>query len=429
MNGSITQLGLSNYLINNQQPAISFFKHAYKNYTNYVKETITLDFKNGFNFGQTAGFRFDEDGKYGDLVTNIVIAVDLPDISSYTNSTGKSFGYCNGIGNAILQNVYFRIGGNLIDQHSSEWMDIWSQLTVKSGCAQMYNNMIHKYDDNSWVPTNFQGGRVYIPLQFWFCKNVTNKNSALHLPLLTLFNSTIDLTMDVRSFLDLIVSEDGNLTGAPTNLKITKAELIVDYVIFEEEERDLYLKLPKQMYIMNQLQTYSFNVEAGSINKTFTLKTFKYPIIELLFVFKLNSADTTHDYFNYSNSLLAANKENPIETVRLMFDGRDRIKEQPASILSELEPAKVHTNSPVNQFIHCYSFSLDPEKIEQPDGVCNFSDLQEPLLHLKFKPNLPGAQLYIFAINYNVLITEKGTGWLLHNLSKATPKVFPECSS
>ena len=66
MEGSITQLGLSNYLINNNAGAVSFFKHAYKNHTNFAKDTRELNFKNGINFGQTASFRFDEDGKYGE---------------------------------------------------------------------------------------------------------------------------------------------------------------------------------------------------------------------------------------------------------------------------------------------------------------------------------------------------------------------------
>jgi hypothetical protein len=127
MEGAITQLGLSNYLINKNAPAVSFFRHAYKNYSNYVKDTRVLGFKNGIKFGQTASFRFDEDGKFGDLVTNIMIAVDLPDLTGYTNTNGQPFGYCNGVGNALAQNITLSINGNLIDEHNSEFMDIYGQ--------------------------------------------------------------------------------------------------------------------------------------------------------------------------------------------------------------------------------------------------------------------------------------------------------------
>ena len=154
MEGSITQLGLSNYLINKQGNSVSFFRHSYKNYANYVKDTRELYFKNGMKFGQTSGFRFDEDGKYGDLVTNIMIAIDLPDVSSYTNVNGRKFGYCNGVGNAIAQNIYLRINGDIIDQHNSEWLDMYGQLTVKPGCKDNYFSMIQKYDDGISMTIN-----------------------------------------------------------------------------------------------------------------------------------------------------------------------------------------------------------------------------------------------------------------------------------
>ena len=137
MEGSITQLGLSNYLINNNASAVSFFKHAYKNHTNFAKDTRELNFKNGINFGQTASFRFDEDGKYGDLITNITVAIDLPDISGVSNVNGRAVGYCNGIGNAIAENIYLRINGNLIDQHVSEFMNVYGDLTVKPDVMQI----------------------------------------------------------------------------------------------------------------------------------------------------------------------------------------------------------------------------------------------------------------------------------------------------
>jgi len=425
MDGSITQLGLSNYLINNSGSAVSFFRHAYKNHTNFAKDTRELYFKNGIKFGSTASFRFDEDGKYGDLVTNIVIAIDLPDISNYTNINGKHFGYCNGVGNAILENVYLRINGNLIDQHTSEWMNIYGDLTVKPGCKENYYSMIQQYDDTTYTTTSFQGGRIYVPLQLWFCRNITARNSSLVFPLCSLYNSTIELSVDVRSFNNLIVASDGVLTGAPT-LDIDYGSLFVDYVILDEDERRRYLNVPKQLNIINQMQFYKYNVAAGTTAQTFSLKSMHYLISEMIFIFQSNNAINQNDYFNYSNSLIPANKINPIKTVRLMFDGRDRLKTTPASVFTTLEPTKVHTNTPVNKFIHVYSFALEPEKIEQPNGVMNFSEIQEPLLHLEFNTNLPGGTLYVFAVNYNVLQCIQGAGWLLHQLSKSVPTVFPD---
>jgi len=429
MEGSITQLGLSNYLINREGQAVSFFRHAYKNYTNYAKDTRELNFKNGMKFNQTSGFRFDEDGKFGDLVTNIVIAIDLPDVSTYTNINGRKFGYCNGVGNAIARNIVLRIGGNIIDQHTSEFLDIYGQLTVKPGCKDNYYSMIQKYEDSEYTATSFTGGRIYIPLQFWFCRNITNRSSSLIFPLCSFYNSTIDLTLDIRSFLDILVSEDGILTGAP-NLEIQNSSLFIDYVILEEEERRRYISVPKQMHVINQLQTFVYDVEAGIKEHSFSLKSMRYPVIEIMFIMRRNDSQDLNDYFNYSNqnSSNIANKNNPISNVRLIFDGSDRIKTTSANVFTQLEPTKVHTNTPVNKFIHVYSFAIEPEKIEQPNGLCNFSELQEPILHLTFNTPVQASTLYIYAINYNILINSNGSGALLHMLSKAVPSVFPDAN-
>jgi hypothetical protein len=73
-----------------------------------------------------------------------------------------------------------------------------------------------------------------------------------------------------------------------------------------------------------------------------------------------------------------------------------------------------------------YSFALEPEKIEQPNGICNFSELQEPLLHLTFNSPVAGSTLYIYAVNYNILINSNGGSNLLHMLSKSIPTIFPD---
>ena len=427
MDGSITQLGLSNYLINKEGSSVSFFRNAYKNYSNYAKDTREVNFKNSVKFGQKSSFRFDEDGIFGDLVTNIVMAVDLPDLTPYKNINGQSFGYCNGVGNALAKVIELRIGGELIDRHTSEWLDIYGELTVKPGCKDNYYNMIQKYDDNYYNTTSFTGGRIYIPLQFWFCRNITARNSSLVFPLNSLYNSTIELTIEFRNFKEIIVTDDNVLTGAPT-LEIQDTQLLVDYIILEEEERNRYVTVPKHLNIINQLQTYEYTVEANTTKKTFSLKSMKYPVTEILFVLRRNDNEDFNDYFNYSqtNSHNIVNKSNPINTVRLMFDGRDRIKTSPASTFTQLEPTKVHTNTPVNKFIHVYSFALEPEKVEQPNGMCNFSELQEPMLHLTFNNNIVASTLFIYAVNYNMLLSKEGSGYLLHSLSKAIPTTFPD---
>lgn len=428
MEGSITQLGLGNYLINKKEKATSFFKHGYKNYQNFAKDTRRLTFKGNNNFGDKMMMRLDEEASYGDLITNIVLEVDLPDISSLTTTSGKNIGYCNGVGNALIDSIELKIGGTTIDRHNREWMDIWSSLAIPFGKQKNYKNMVKKYDNDKYTETIFQNGKIYIPVMFWFCQNTNYNNTPFVLPIVALRNNAIEFIVKFKSFTDVITSEDNTLPT--TTLNIENVQVLIDYVILEETERLYYLEHPRQMYLMNQVQTQEYTINATTIETNISLRVFKYPITELFFVFRMNSALTSKQYFNYTNSINTFGGSTPLQSARLTFDGSDRIKEMDASYFTQVEPHKVHDNIPDNSQIHCYSFSLQPENLSQPSGSCNFSEIHEPILHLKFKNGLVATKLFIFALNYNVLQIDKaGNAWLLHNLSKSAPTIFPDTSS
>jgi hypothetical protein len=418
MEGSITQLGLSNYLINCKAPAISFFKHGYKNYKNFVKTTRSIPFKNKFTYNDTISIDINELAKYGDLITNIMIEVELPTLT--TTGTGASCGWCNGVGNAIIKSVDLKIGGNIIDRHLSEWLDVWSQLSVRPGVQNTYKRMIKKFDVHNF--DTFKGGRVFIPLQFWFCQNSTsNNNSALNLPLAALLNNKIELIIKTRSFNELVISSDDSV---PTLLEIEKANMMLDFVILQKEERIQLQRTPKQLFMITQLQFIEENIHANTRELNVSLREFKYPISELLWIVRRNDSETGKVYFNYGNTL-DTTKFDPIDTTSISFEGRTRIDEMSSEYFTNIEPYKIHDNVP-NSFIHTYSFSLNPENFSQPSGVCNFSNLHDPRMQFKFRSGIAASKLIIFGINYNVLQTDNnGNAWLLHNLSKKSPANFP----
>ena len=427
MEGSITQLGLGNYLINKKEKSKSFFKHSYQNYQNFVKDTRRLTFKGNTNFGDMMQMRLDQEANYGDLITNLVLEVDLPDISSTTTSTGKSLGYCNGVGNAIIDYVELKMGGTTIDRQTREWMDIWSSLAIPFGKQSNYRRMIKKFNNDEFITTTFQGGKIYIPLLFWFCQNTNYNNTPFILPLLALRNNAIELNIKFNNFNNIVISDDNSVPN--TSLRVGNVQLLIDYVILEEQDRLYYLNNPRQMYLMNQIQSQQYSILANTKETNIQLRSLKYPIVELFFVFRMNSANTNKQYFNYTNSLSAFGGTTPLQSARLTFDGSDRIKEMDASYFTQVEPHKVHDNIPINSQIHCFSFSLQPENLSQPSGACNFSEIHEAILHLKFKDNLVASTLFVFAINYNVLQTDNGgNAWLLHNLSKSAPTIFPDAS-
>jgi len=421
MEGTKTQLNLSNYLINDKQNQISFFKHGYKNYKNFAKETRKITFENSFDFGNRTVIDLNKSGRYGDYVTNVSLEVELPDLSGASIGS-KGVGYCNGIGHALIESMELKIGGHLIDRHSDMWADFAGELFIGSGTQSVYNDSIKKYADTNYIWNNFQGGTIIIPLHFWFCNYGSGSNNTFILPLAALYNTTIEFIFKLRGINDLIRIQDdgvGNLTS--TSYSITSASLIVDYIILEEEAREILLEKDITMpFIITQIQEHKFEIEASATSKVVTTKELRYPVSELLWAIRRNDAITNNEYFKYGDTLSSITN-NPILRMSIKFEGKDRLPELSGDYFSKLEPLKVHNTYPVGRHLHCYSFGIDPENFAQPSGVCNFSDLHTVQFPITLRSGLASSMLHMFAINYNVLQVRNGTACLLHALSKSSP--------
>jgi hypothetical protein len=179
------------------------------------------------------------------------------------------------------------------------------------------------------------------------------------------------------------------------------------------------------MYLITQSQRVTQTLNAGESVINLNLRELRYPITELIWVIRSKNNLDNHEYFNYTNSPNTAdpNRDGFIQTLRMTFDGRDRIPELRGDYFTDLEPFKVHDSVPPRTYISCWSFALDPENLAQPTGSCNFSGINEAKFIINLNAPLPtGAEITVFAINYNVMqMDNKGNVWLLHNMSKDTP--------
>lgn len=430
MEGTITQLGLNNYLINNKQPKESFFKHTYKNYFNFAKDTRILQFDNTVDFSKDISIKLSDKGRYGDLINNMILELDLPNLSNILSSTNNQVGYCNGVGYAIIKEAILKVGGYTINTISGEWMHTWTRLCIARDKQDVFNDSIKYFTNN--LASNFKGGKVHIPLTFWFCQLLSSKlDPSLSFPLVAMRNAEVELIIKLRSLSDVIVTND-NSTFTNTNLNIVNHSLLVDYIILTPEERMKYINAKKQMYLINQIQQNTYTIDSNSSVANINLRNFKYPITELLWVFRPFNNLNKNDYFNYTTSFSGdPQREGFYTTAKLTFDGRDRIPELHSLTFTNDEPIKSHTNVPLKSQISCYSFALEPENISQPSGSCNFSELHEPRLTITMRNDIsiPASELIIFGINYNVLqIDDKGNVWLLHNMSKSAPSELPDLS-
>ena len=418
------QIKQSNFLINNQSEQLSFFEHSYKSYAPFSRVTKSISFDSSFDFGNLVKKDLSLEQEYGDLITNIVVQIKVPDISSVTTTTGKNIGYTNAIGHAIFEYMELRFDGELIDRHTSEWIDIWSELTVRPGVQENYDYLVKKFDNN--VFENFQSGIIYIPLQFWFCQNSSSNNTKKNmiLPLVTLRDTKIELIFKVRDFNKVIV--DSTFSGSsPTNpSSIIEAKLFIDYIILDDNEKKK-LQEPNidRYYLITQVQELTTSLSGNTKRSKVDLKQFKYLVTEILWVVISKESRDVNLYFDYGNNFSSCNID-PILTTKIKFQGLDRIEELDSEYFNKVEPFMIHDNTPFS-FIHCYSFALSPEDFSQPSGICNFSEIHNSELEFKFIDDLSESELKIFGINYNVLKVKNGKGTVMNKLSKSINKNIP----
>ena len=171
------------------QPEITFFKIAYKRYTNFSIEQTPQYFKTTPDFGRRCTVNI---GKNADLMGLIHLFIELPNIQMENISLkDKKFKWVNKIGLVIVNFIEIEIGGSIIDRHYSDWLNIWYELTINNGIRDSYDKMIGNISELYDYSTVKNTYKLYIPLIFWFCNSTD-----LSLPLISLSHSDIKIHVE-----------------------------------------------------------------------------------------------------------------------------------------------------------------------------------------------------------------------------------------
>tara|TARA_Y100000816_G_C26106106_1_gene587924 strand:- start:3123 stop:4361 length:1239 start_codon:yes stop_codon:yes gene_type:complete len=391
------------------KPEISFFKVVYRRHTNFATESIMQTLNGTVQLGNRVSATI---SRNGDLVTNMYLEVDI--------SSSAEVDYA--LGHALIEYVELEIGGQRIDKQYGEWLEILSELTVPEDKQAAYNRMVCKSatsnangDDattnNGVTPFIKSTGasaqkRLYIPLQFFFCRN-----PGLALPLIALQYHEVKVTLKLRAASEL------KLVAAN---ELVSVNLWVDYVYLDTTERRRFAQMQHE-YLIEQLQHTG---PAKGSDNTQRLN-FNHPVKELIWVFRDTDYDKAH-LMNFAhespllNESATESSEEWFGKMKLLLNGHDRFAEREASYFRYVQPYQHHTRVPWKQPIYCYSFALNPES-HQPSGTCNFSRLDN--VQMKFTPSEEFSaksrdgddQLLVYAVNYNVLRIMSGMGGLAYS--------------
>ena len=432
------------YLTGN--PQITFFKGVYKRHTNFAIEAIEQTFNGTAGYGSRVTCQI---SRNGDLINRVYLQLNL------TNTTDNV--YAKYFGLRVINYVEIEIGGQRIDKHYSHWLYIWNELTLPISKQDGYMDMVGAYGGTVSLESSTKSIKpiLYIPLEFWFCRNV-----GLALPLIALQYHEVKLNINFEQ--ETKLRYDATVTTTATSPTFT-ASLWVDYIFLDTDERRRFAQLSHE-YLIEQLQ---FTGEEAITSTNVKAKlNFNHPCKELVW-FLTNSKNNNNNWFNYTTTInnvsgpdFGTDKltkklmcdglsgfgssttaellypANPVKNAKLVLNGNDRFATRTGNYFNVVQPYQHHENVPANAGINVYSFALKPEE-HQPSGTLNMSRIDTAVLNLtvfnqttalggtgyegneaasyKGKYDSADSSLLVYATNYNVLRILSGMGGLAYS--------------
>jgi hypothetical protein len=405
------------YLTSN--PEVTFFKCVFKRHTHFAMEPILQSYDGIADFGDNINVVI---ARNGDLVGNITIEAQLPDVSNLGLTGYSSFGWIQGVGNYLIDRTAIYIGGQKIDEQYGVWMDVWTDLTLTGSQTEGYGKMVGKdYSLNTQVPytlSNNPGNRLFIPLQFWFCRN-----PGLSLPLIALQYHDVKLDITLEKYSSLLMATIGNEYVKPELLNpnvepvLTSLKVYCEYYFLDTSERRKFAQNPHE-YLIEQTQSQFGNMYSLT-NENVLRINLNHPTKELIFFFNRNNSNAPQNDFSIGNNKISTDNASnfaPVYSMKLLINGHDRFRERPGEYFHLVQPYQHHTRIPKN-YIYTYSFALKPEE-HQPSGTCNFTRIDNSHLVIYFRNTIsfPGNQdslpiedysylpsYSLFAPSYNIL--------------------------
>ena len=455
------------YLTGN--PQITFFKVVYRRHTNFSMEAIEQTWNGSQGLGSNRSTA--TISRNGDLVSGLVIetAVNVEwataiEAASNANDTIQNYGH------NLFANIELEIGGQKIDKHTGEWLQVWHDLTDDSQLLKVYppsevvakqtTNLLSNRDYVRGVGIHKAGatagielispltvahgdvrmtGRIFTPLQFWFCRN-----PGLALPLIALQYHEVKVIVEwaAKTAGGGPCYYDHSATDVPVLIDTDSSTytLWADYIYLDTDERRRFAQVSHEYLIEQvQLETLSVPHTTGTVSATKNLN-FNHPVKELIWVTRSSSTDGSSgtrmhltDFFAPKNSTVSSNDTG---TVQLKLNGHDRFAARSTHYFTREQVSKYHSGNAgiavedvanadpmlFPNVISVYSFALKPEE-HQPSGSCNFSRIDNAQMEWSSALLDSGAigadaanfEILVFAVNYNVLRIMSGMGGLAYS--------------
>ena len=288
------------YLTGN--PQITFFKMIYKRHTNFAVEAIEQILTGNPDFGGTSTCEISKDG---DLLTKMYLKFNVTGSSKISGTETGKWAFINKLGHNIINKITINIGGNPIDTQYGEWMNIWWELTRSCSQDRGYNKMIGNTTEMTELSTSDKSATLFIPLQFWFCRN-----NGLALPLIALQYHKIRISLMLKSLTECVIKEDKyNNSGVASTFSvsgsITNASILVNYVYLDSDESKRFAQSTHE-YLIEQIQ-HSGEEKAITSESSYNIN-FNHPCKSLYWILKNNDYNSGKKFLSSGDLTLATKR-------------------------------------------------------------------------------------------------------------------------
>ena len=424
-------------------PQITFFKSVYKRHTNFAKELKRIF----FNGEETPNFGSKDlkaiVRKEGDLLGKLFLEITVTVTCSSNSYTVAHFGH------SLLDKVICQIGGFTIDTQYGRFYQVLDELqgiddypnqhVSDDTYGGLYTNINRSNDTSQLIEsiTNVKktlgnaplivGGshnsqtavnpgtftkRFYIPLKFWF-----NNNEGQYLPLVSLYRHQVEFFFDFATS-NKVIGDSTNITSLSMQPK-----LYGEFYYLDQNEKTRFAQTNHEYIIeQHQLNNQSRAVVTSSFESTTLLSSmdielnFFHPVKYIAWVIVNEGTAGSNKgagpcYFTSLTESSLYGNDGKSGTVELFLEGVEREILQPMTYYTRIHPYNKLKHIPALDRIGFYSFALNPFDGE-PSGTCNFSKLYDKNLRISFghtnKNMIAGKDLYIYAVNYNILTITNG---------------------
>jgi hypothetical protein len=319
-------------------PHITFWKVLYKRHTNFAMEAFRVNFTGKPQYGQRVVAVINRNA---DLMYKTYLEVQLPDTVTanikWTGAFERRLGY------QLLKKIEVEIGGQIIDTHYGEWLYLWENLTSNFDNSVKLDSMVGGYLGGTETSAVSCGGRpaiLYIPLQFWFCRN-----PGLALPLIALQYHEVRINVTLNSAIDLVTGTagtSGSVSSTSVSLpQLTDMSLYIDYIYLDVDERRRFAQQSHE-YLIDQLQ---FGLQQTITTSSARIDlTLNHPVKELVWVFQdARKTDCASELTTNAGFTQPFSYDDIVNRARLQINGQDRFDERYGDYFWKVQPYQHHT--------------------------------------------------------------------------------------